>query len=118
MKILEVKIVKKQEYKYNSVFKEDIENLLYDKSQYLKNSTIDKYNEILKLFDIWCIKNNINKADLTKSLVEKWMEKRDTENSVTRAHRASITRSLAKNMEKNGKYMYYKSGVFYYQHGL
>ena len=105
--------MKKQEYKYNSVFKEDIENLLFDKSQYLKNSTIDRYNEFLKLFDLWCIKNNVDKADLTKSLVEKWMQKRDTENSVTRAHRASITRALAKNMEKDGKYAYIIPQKFY-----
>ena len=98
--------MKKQKYKYNSVFKEDIENLIFDKSQYLRSSTIDRYNEFLKLFDLWCIKNNVDKADLSKSLIEKWMQKRDTENSMTRAYRASITRELARNMIKNGKSAY------------
>lgn len=96
----------KQEYEYKSVFQTDIKALLYEKKQYLNKTTIKRYKETLKLFDLWCIKNKINTPILNKELVENWMKQRETENSMTRSLRCSITRELAKNMIKNDKDAY------------
>ncbi len=96
----------KLKYEYKSVFKEELINLLNEKAQFLSSNTLNRYNEVLKLFDLWCIENKITTASLTQELTEKWMQKRNTENSLTRSHRCSITRELARNMLKNGKDAY------------
>lgn len=101
-----IKMENKQTYEYQSVFTKDIKNLLYEKKQFLREETLRRYNENLKIFDLWCIENNIKTAELTKELVTKWMTKRDTENSLTRQLRCSITRELARNMIKNKKNAY------------
>lgn len=93
-------------YEYKSIFKEDIENLLYEKRQFMSDGTMKGYIKNSKLFDLWCINANVQNAILNKDLVDKWMMKRDSENGLTRSARCSFTRALARNMIKNKKEAY------------
>lgn len=96
----------KIQYEYKSVFKEDIEKLLYEKKQFLREGTIKGYIKNSRIFDSWCIKNNIKQVILDKNLVDLWMIKRECENGLTRSDRCSFTRQLARNMIKNEKEAY------------
>ena len=96
----------RQKYEYKSVFKDDIKNLLYEKEQFLCESTLNTYKVILKSFDLWCIENNVINNILSEELISKWMIQKNTENSLTRQGRCTITRELARNMLKNKKSAY------------
>ncbi len=100
-------------YVYSSVFKEDIKNLILEKEQFLSQNTIERYHEILKLFDLWCIENNITYNDLNEKITSDWLILRETECKQTRAHRCSIIRELAKSMLNRGKKAYIVPKEYY-----
>ncbi len=100
-------------YIYSSVFKDDINNLILEKEQFVSQNTIIRYHEILKLFDLWCIKNDITSNDLNEEIISDWLILRETECKLTRAHRCSIIRELAKSMINRGKSAYIVPKKYY-----
>ena len=99
----------KLNYEFKSVFKDIINRFLTEKELTLSPITIFGYSSVLKLFDIWCIKNNISNPTLTSDVINNWI----IDGCETKSHKVSVMRELAKNMIKNEENAYIIPKKFY-----
>lgn len=61
---------------------------------------------LLQKFDTYCIDNKLNHLEITKTFLNKWMERRETEGSFYQAKRISVVRQLLLYMASSGINVY------------
>lgn len=66
----------------------------------------DTQEKILQRFDRYCIDNNLNKVEISKAFLGKWMERTDKEGSFNQINRISVIRQLLFYMASYGINVY------------
>lgn len=105
---------------FRSIFAEDIKGYIKEKELLKENPRNIFYT--IKKFDTLCFELKITENILTKSLVEKWLERNPNENETNLSHRASVIRCFGRYLLRTGKDAYvlpiktYKVGSKYIPH--
>lgn len=91
-------------YKYRSILKDIINELINEKRNLGFKYESEEYR--LKLLDELAIQDNLDKIELSKEFVEKFIAKRPFEKLINTTGRVQVAREIAKIMNRKGHYAY------------